>query len=119
MTDHSSLLKGKNNLDIVERPDFEAWWSLPIRLGGEDVPLWQCLSPRQKESCSVAFKAGKKTAAAEITRLREDNKKLSDKAEALRKALVLVMDYPDVRKYLGRQVANVADAAIAATKEQQ
>lgn len=51
-------------------------------------------------------------AVAEITRLRAE-------AEALRKALVLVMDYPDVRKYLGSQVANVADAAIAATKEQQ
>lgn len=95
MTDHSSLLKEKNNPDIVER-----------------------LSDRELQSLVNSGPEGEK-AAAEITRLREDNKKLSDKAEALRKALVLVMDYPDVRKYLGSQVANVADAAIAATKEQQ
>lgn len=33
---------------------------------------------------------------------------------AVRAALVLVMGYPDVRQYLGRQVADVADAALGA-----
>jgi hypothetical protein len=32
----------------------------------------------------------------------------------LRAALVLVMNYPDVRQYLGGQVAGVADAALGA-----
>jgi hypothetical protein len=32
----------------------------------------------------------------------------------LRAALVLVMGYPDVRKYLGRQVSEVADAVLGA-----
>ena len=31
---------------------------------------------------------------------------------AVRAALVLVMGYTDVRQYLGRQVSNVADAAL-------
>ena len=33
---------------------------------------------------------------------------------AVRAALVLVMGYTDVRQYLGRQVSNVADAALGA-----
>lgn len=33
---------------------------------------------------------------------------------AVRAALVLVMGYPDVRQYLGSQVADVADAAFGA-----
>ena len=32
----------------------------------------------------------------------------------LHAALVLVMTYPDVRQYLGRQVSDVADAALGA-----
>ena len=36
--------------------------------------------------------------------------------ERLRAALTLVMDYPEVRKYLGSRVSDVADAAL---KEQR
>lgn len=37
-----------------------------------------------------------------------------EKANELRSALQLVMDYPEVRMYLGSQVSNVADAALGA-----
>ena len=37
-----------------------------------------------------------------------------EKAQELHAALRLVMDYPEVRTYLGSQVSNVADAALGA-----
>ena len=73
MTDHSSLQKEKNNTDIVERLTHFCtdWDGSAMNDHSNPMDGLHCLDLRE--------------AAAEITRLREDNKKLSDKAEALRK----------------------------------
>ena len=86
--------------DIVERLTEDA---------ADHVEVAKCCDCRPEDTVNWRHAENAKEAAAEITRLRAE-------AEALRKALVLVMDYPDVRKYIGSQVANVADSAIDATK---
>lgn len=55
-------------------------------------------------------------AAAEITRLREDNKKLSDKAEALRNALLTAEACLCAH---GKPIDPAITAAIAATTESE
>jgi hypothetical protein len=71
MTDHSSLQKEKNNTDIVERLEDYAEDDYYFDYKGSLVTTNRPIVLRE--------------AFAEITCLREDNKKLSDKAEALRK----------------------------------
>lgn len=71
MTDHSSLQKEKNNTDIVERLTHFCtdWDGSAMNDHSNPMDGLHCLDLRE--------------AAAEITSLREDNKKLSDKAVPL------------------------------------
>ena len=86
--------------DIVQRLTEDA---------ADHVEVAKCCDCRPEDTVNWRHAENAKEAAAEITRLRAE-------ADALRKDLVLVMDYPHVRKYIGSQVANVADSAIDATK---
>lgn len=110
MTDHSSLQKEKNNIDIVERLSEDYCSCIP---GFKDRGL---IDP-QCESCQTVD--WRHEAAAEITRLRAE-------AEALRKALLAIVDrdFTFFDGYVDRYTITYGEiqqarAAIAATKEQQ
>lgn len=69
MTDHTDIVERLNNTPNWMRESYGSW-----------------------KDCVLTYDRAPFEAAAEITRLREDNKKLSDKAEALRKALAAIVD---------------------------
>ena len=97
------------------------WVTMPANAGVHCVArinAWEAVPPSDCElshdSIDASFIAA--CSPANMTAILAHVEAQAAEIERLRAALTLVMDYPEVRKYLGSRVSDVADAAL---KEQR